>query len=67
VLACSGFVGICTLAIAVPVASDAGQLVLADTLAVLRAGLYYAVATMTWLELFRPDLYLRRFATDVNA
>jgi len=66
-LACIGFVGICMLAVAVPIAADAGQPMLADALAVMRAGLYYAVTTMIWLGLFTPDFYVRRFASDAQA
>lgn len=65
-LACIGFVTICMLAIAVPIAADAGHTVLAQVLTALRAGLYYAVAVAIWLGIFTPSFYARRFSTDAQ-
>jgi hypothetical protein len=58
-LACTGFVGICLLAVLAPRAAMAGHEPLASGLIGLRAALYYAVACLVWIGMFPPALYLR--------
>lgn len=61
-LGCSGFVGICLIALVIPAVLEAGRVQLASGLIVVRAGLYYIVAAALWVGVFEPAFYARRFA-----
>jgi len=60
-VACIGFVGICALAIAVPVAAEAGRVALANMCLAVRGALYFGVALAVWMGMFEPAFYARRF------
>ena len=63
-LAAMGFVGICVLGVAVPVAAEAGLDALSTGFIALRAVFYFVVAASIWIAMFEPGFYVARFSGE---